>query len=107
MIRKTVWSGIGRRASVFYIWVSAYHKPKGFHYCLKIGKPLLELIKFSPDFDAAYIPLITMAKQLYSDDNETSKALLIALAKVNPRRPEAAMLLDTLFDVDGREVNEL
>lgn len=62
----------------------------------RIGEPLLELVRISPDFDAAYNPLIGMARKLSSQDIDATKALLLALADANPQRPEAGRLLERL-----------
>jgi spermidine synthase len=65
----------------------------------QIGKSLLELVRISPDFDVAYNPLLSMARQLHSIDAGATKSLLMALADANPQRPEEPMLLHSLFDV--------
>lgn len=57
---------------------------------------LLETIRVSPDFDAAYRPLLAMARQLSRVDPQAGKALLNQLIEVNPARPEAKRLLDQI-----------
>jgi spermidine synthase len=63
----------------------------------RIGQPLLELVRLSPDFDQAYQPLLAMARKLRSQDVLASKALLLAMAEANPQRLEAKWLIDQLF----------
>jgi spermidine synthase len=62
----------------------------------RIGGPLLELVRISPDFDAAYNPLLGMARKLSTQDINATKAILLALADANPQRPEAGRLLERL-----------
>ena len=58
---------------------------------------LLEVIRESPDFTAAYLPLLAMSQQLYAVDPSASKALLLDLEKANPRRDEARSARRKLF----------
>jgi hypothetical protein len=69
---------------------------------------------FRPDWtvkkcknDSAYTPLLNMTQRLYANDIKASRALLIALAKVNPKRPEATLLLDRLFNAADMDANRL
>jgi spermidine synthase len=63
----------------------------------RVREPLLDLVRLSPDFDAAYSPLLVMARELRRVDAGSTRSLLLALAEANPQRPEAARLLDLLF----------
>ncbi|GKT10165.1 fused MFS/spermidine synthase [Desulforhabdus sp. TSK] len=58
---------------------------------------LLETIQTSPDFTAAYFPLLAMAQQLYRRDPQAARALLHDLEKANPRREEARSVRSRLF----------
>jgi spermidine synthase len=58
---------------------------------------LLEVIRESPDFTAAYLPLLAMAQRLYPIDPAGSKALLLDLEKANPRSDEARSARRRLF----------
>jgi spermidine synthase len=64
----------------------------------RLGEPLLGLVRMSSDFDPAYNPLLVMARQLRPIDTDATKALLLALAEANPRRSEAAIMLNDLVD---------
>ena len=48
-----------------------------------------------------------MAQRLFAEDIQVSRALLIALAKGNPQRPEAVLLLDRLFNPVFKDANQL
>jgi hypothetical protein len=63
----------------------------------QVGRPLLELVRLSPDFDVAYRPLLAMARRLQAQDAGGSRALLLALAEANPQRQEANRLLERMF----------
>ena len=58
----------------------------------QVQKPLLSIIRESPDFEAAYDPLITMAQHLYSIDPKAAENLLTELEVANPQRSEARQL---------------
>jgi spermidine synthase len=68
----------------------------------QVGEPLLDLVRLSPDFDAAYRPLLSMARQLSLVDLPATRRLLLALADASPQRPEASAMLHRLF-VDYRK----
>ena len=68
----------------------------------RIGEPLLDLVRLSPDFDVAYRPLLSMARQLSAVDPPATRRLLLALADASPRRLEATDLLRRLFSDAGR-----
>jgi spermidine synthase len=61
------------------------------------SKPLLEVVRKSVDFSAAYFPLITIAYELYPHDRDASHQLLRDLERANPMRPEAGILRQRLF----------
>ncbi len=63
----------------------------------RVGDPLLTLVRMSPDFQAAYDPLVAMARALHSVDAPATRDLLLALEEANPERNEAKALLMTLF----------
>jgi spermidine synthase len=58
----------------------------------QVRDPLLAVIRESPDFDAAYSPLIAMARRLHPVDPEAAVKLLIELEHANPQRGEARRL---------------
>lgn len=64
----------------------------------QVREPLLEVLRVSPDFRAAYDPLLLMAVTLASLDVAAARALLEELATVQPARPEAAAALRELAD---------
>ena len=59
--------------------------------------PLLNIVRESIDFSAAYFPLISIAYELYPYDREASRQLLQNLEKANPMRREAGVLRRKLF----------
>ena len=62
-----------------------------------IRKPLLEVVEISPDFDAAYLPLLSMARQLYAYSPEMAIELLSDLEKACPGRLEARLFRKQLL----------
>ncbi len=54
-----------------------------------IQEPLLACIRMSPDFSAAYDPLLAMAQDLYRQDQAASLYLLDELDRANPLRTDA------------------
>lgn len=58
---------------------------------------LLNVVRMSPDFAAAYNPLLGMAVRLYDTDRESSHRLLLDLVEVNPGRNDARRMLTRLF----------
>ena len=73
-----------------------------------VREPLLEMVRISPDFDAAYRPLLAMAQNLVRIDPDAGKALLSQLVEANPARPEARHLLssfppETVFRRNSRQ----
>jgi spermidine synthase len=58
----------------------------------KIQEPLLACIRMSPDFSAAYDPLLAMAQTLYQQDRHASLNLLDELDRANPMRTDAYRL---------------
>ncbi|MFZ0133975.1 MAG: hypothetical protein WAK95_15660 [Desulfobacterales bacterium] len=63
----------------------------------QVAEPLLDIVRTSPDFDAAYRPLLSMAGRLYRQDAQTAERLLLALQAASPQRPEAGRLRLKLF----------
>lgn len=61
-----------------------------------VAPRLLELVRISPDFEAAYGPLLAMARQLSLKDPAAAARLLAALDRANPARSEARDLLAAL-----------
>jgi spermidine synthase len=61
------------------------------------SQPLLEVVRKSVDFSAAYFPLISIAYDLYPHDRDASHQLLRELERANPMRPEAGILRQRLF----------
>jgi len=62
----------------------------------KLAPRLLEIVRISGDFDAAYNPLLIMARQLERRDPRAARQLLEALDETNPQRPEARRMLAAL-----------
>ncbi len=61
-----------------------------------IAPKLVELVRVSPDFDAAYLPVLTMARRLAVSDRAAARRLLEVLDSASPDRTEARSLLVTL-----------
>ncbi len=61
---------------------------------LQVRKPLLEVLRISPDFRPAYDPLLRMAMALGRTDPAGARVLLTELRHVQPARPEAQQVLD-------------
>lgn len=61
-----------------------------------LAPQLIELVRISPDFDAAYAPVLAMARQLAVTDPSGARRLLEALDRANPTRPDARRLLAQL-----------
>ena len=62
-----------------------------------VSEPLLNVVRMSIDFSAAYNPLLAIAYDIYPYDREASYQLLTKLARANPRRWEAGILKKRLF----------
>ncbi|MEE4379597.1 MAG: fused MFS/spermidine synthase [Candidatus Competibacteraceae bacterium] len=58
----------------------------------QVRGPLLEVVRISSDFMPAYLPLLTMAEQLYPVDPAAARQLLVELDQAAPSRPEAHRL---------------
>lgn len=61
-----------------------------------VAPRLLQVVRTSPDFGPAYLPLLAMARQLAVTDPVSARRLLEALDKANPDRSEARGLLAAL-----------
>ena len=68
---------------------------------VQVREPLLGILRMSPDFEAAYDPLIGLAAQLYPRDPEQSRQLLRQLEALCPRRAEAGRILG-MMQRDGQ-----
>ena len=62
----------------------------------QVQKPLLSVLRLSPDFRPAYDPLLRMANTLGRTDAAAAAALLSDLVRAQPARPEAAAALREL-----------
>ena len=62
----------------------------------QVQAPLLDVLHISPDFRPAYDPLLRMALALAERHPGQARQLLAELARVQPRRPEAAQALREL-----------
>ncbi len=62
------------------------------------SQPLLQVVRQSRHFSAAYFPLISIAYALYPYDRDASYQLLHDLERANPMRPEAGQLRQRLFE---------
>jgi spermidine synthase len=63
------------------------------HY---VQEPLLAVVRQSPEFEAAYNPLLAMAQRLHPINAMAAEKLLIELDHANPRRSEARRLREYL-----------
>jgi len=63
----------------------------------ELREPLLAVVRASPDFSAAYNPLLVMAYRLHRTDPESARTLLRELEQANPLRTEASQLRRRLF----------
>jgi spermidine synthase len=63
------------------------------NFIADIAPQLVEVVQMSADFDAAYFPVIAMARQLRLSDPSSARRLLEALDRANPSRPDARRLL--------------
>jgi spermidine synthase len=59
----------------------------------QVEKPLLSVLRISPDFRPAYDPLLKMASALADRDAAAARALLLELQHAQPSRPEATRAL--------------
>lgn len=59
----------------------------------QVQRPLLDVLRTSPDFRPADDPLLQMASALAGHDAGAAQALLQDLQRLQPERPEAAVLL--------------
>jgi spermidine synthase len=59
----------------------------------QIRGPLLEILRISPDFEAAYLPLLGLALQQYRHEPTQAIRLLTELVQLSPTRPEARRAL--------------
>jgi spermidine synthase len=64
----------------------------------KAREPLLAAVRTSPDFSAAYFPLLSIAYEIYPYDRDASYQLLSDLVRANPMRREAFLLRWKLFE---------
>lgn len=62
----------------------------------EVAPRLVELVRISPDFDAAYAPVLAMARRLALTDPASARRLLETLDSANPARSDARRLLATL-----------
>jgi len=62
----------------------------------ELAPRLIEVVRISADFDAAYRPVLAMAKQLAATDPAGARRLLEELDRANPARPDARRQLMTL-----------
>jgi spermidine synthase len=89
------------RARDRFIDVGQHVQPSGDlqHMLLQVQAPLLSVLRISPDFRPAYDPLLRMAAALERSDRPAARALLDALARAQPARPEAAQRLRDAADL--------
>lgn len=62
----------------------------------ELAPQLIDVVRTSGDFDAAYMPVLAMARRLGLSDPPGARRLLEALERANPARSEARRLLSTL-----------
>ena len=65
-------------------------------FIAQVAPQLVDVVRLSRDFDAAYTPVLAMARQLARSDPAAARTLLKALDEANPARPEARRLLAVL-----------
>jgi spermidine synthase len=65
-------------------------------FIASIAPGLIDLVRTSPDFEPAYLPVLAMARQLAVSDPKSARRLLETLDKANPARFEARRLLMAL-----------
>jgi spermidine synthase len=66
------------------------------NFIAEVAPQLVEVVRMSADFDAAYMPVLAMARRLGLTDPPAARSLLEALDRANPTRPEARRLLAAL-----------
>jgi spermidine synthase len=62
----------------------------------QVQKPLLAVLRISPDFRPAYDPLVTMARALAGSNVAEARRLLYELSELQPARADASQLLGVL-----------
>jgi spermidine synthase len=62
----------------------------------QVQRPLLEILRISPEFRPAYDPLLAMAQALAPLDTAAARSLLAELAHLQPERAEAGAALRAL-----------
>ena len=62
--------------------------------------PLLAIVQESPDFSAAYNPLLSMAVSISQSDKKSAVALLQKLHQVNPERKEPAEIIRYISSIE-------
>lgn len=65
--------------------------------------PLLAIVEQSPEFEAAYLPLLAIARQLHATDPKRAEQLLTDLIAANPFRDDAAQLRQNLYHSNGHQ----
>uniref|UniRef100_UPI000ADB84C8 spermidine synthase n=1 Tax=Desulfosarcina cetonica TaxID=90730 RepID=UPI000ADB84C8 len=63
----------------------------------QVVNPLMAIVRTSPDFEAAYRPLLKVAARLYHQDPQKASRLLLGLENAAPARPEAGEMRLALF----------
>ncbi|MFT3931618.1 MAG: fused MFS/spermidine synthase [Spongiibacteraceae bacterium] len=64
----------------------------------QIREPLLSVLRASPDFRPAYDPLLMMANSLLTINSHAARELLTELARIQPNRPEANVVLQRMIE---------
>ena len=72
-------------------------EPRGLALVEAASPGLLDSVRLSPEFDPAYMPLISMARALMRSDRAAAARLLRAIADAAPSRREAKDLLASEF----------
>jgi spermidine synthase len=71
-------------------------RPDAGDFVADVAPRLIEVVQQSADFDAAYLPVLAMARQLAKRNPVAARTLLEQLDRANPLRPEARRLLAVL-----------
>lgn len=90
---KAYWNA---RNKFLHTGVGIHRTPDVEQMLAQVRDPLLSIVRESPDFEAAYNPLLAMAGQLNRINPESARDLLLALKAAAPLRQDATKLLNQI-----------